>query len=813
MNCKSTLASKTQSFMPSIRFIPILSLLVIVSFTTLSYAEFPPPLKQIQAGIAPEDIQCNADFVHVVYSEKHACVTEQTALKMQERMGWEIVTSFAPDFSDIEHFFNNIPEVTYVAENTLFFDQNTVSSSSGISSEPSHPCQPSVTFEVPETFKVGSPFEIKYSWTWILYNGDFDGFDDDDAYEIDSYICGKASDKQKEDILGGIAFTTFPGTKILDSTHEFKTIQRFDHYLNFPYEDHIHVAKYDASKDHTGTITVVFDKEYEFPLDWMRVLLGPNIGFELYTTFDGSIGKLSKTDRSDTAKEYYKALVDDVPKFEQLRNEYKKLGNQLAKEYKEQNPEKFIKKEVQPKEPKYNTPPSGPHTVPRYDWPDFANFIANYTDVSDVRQFLLDENFEKNFIEEFLNEFPDLKKTIDRTIANFILPFAFAQTIPHVWVTGYYDFLDENGTATDASRVNVCLYDANSNGTSFALLYNGATAGCEELDDNGFYSISVGNVDTDDPTTGADITPIFSFNTTSQVITNYDNTVYDIRGDINSNVNGTWLIIGSEVNTNSTLDKVFRIHDTIDEGYDFFKDDLGYTPEQVTIWYDDDSFLGSTGGAYYATFSNRIVLTGDSDADEQHEERPYTILHEYGHFIMDKIYNDSFNQGKCPTTGHSINLNSNDEYAWTEGWADFVPLVVFNSSNYERTPTVIYNIEDRTYGSSTFDSGIGTEGNIAALLWDIMDNANEQDVGGDTAKDDDIQNGISDIWDVTDDPLNTGETQPAQTILDFISDWDDEVGLQSLATVGYLNTMNLSQNSKNCQNSSKYLIPNSFVLA
>ncbi len=147
------------------------------------------------------------------------------------------------------------------------------------------------------------------------------------------------------------------------------------------------------------------------------------------------------------------------------------------------------------------------------------------------------------------------------------MPSAFAQTVQHVWVTGYYDFLDENGNATDASRVNVCLYDANSNGTSFALLYNGATAGCEELNDNGYYTITVGNVDADDPTTGADITPIFSFNTT-QVITNYNSTVYDVRGAINYNVNGT-LIIGSEANTNSTLDKVFRIHDTINEGYDF----------------------------------------------------------------------------------------------------------------------------------------------------------------------------------------------------------------------------------------------------
>ncbi|MCE2507472.1 MAG: hypothetical protein J4F36_13610, partial [Nitrosopumilaceae archaeon] len=87
MNCKNTLASNAHSFNPGQIIFTILSLLVIVSFTTLSYAEYPSPLKQINAGVAPENIQCNSDFVHVVYGEKHACVTETTALKMQERMG------------------------------------------------------------------------------------------------------------------------------------------------------------------------------------------------------------------------------------------------------------------------------------------------------------------------------------------------------------------------------------------------------------------------------------------------------------------------------------------------------------------------------------------------------------------------------------------------------------------------------------------------------------------------------------------------------------------------------------------------------
>ena len=62
----------------------------VFSLMPLSYADFPSPLQQIKNGVAPEDIQCNEDRVHVVRSNgNHACVTEKTA----EKTGWQIVTS------------------------------------------------------------------------------------------------------------------------------------------------------------------------------------------------------------------------------------------------------------------------------------------------------------------------------------------------------------------------------------------------------------------------------------------------------------------------------------------------------------------------------------------------------------------------------------------------------------------------------------------------------------------------------------------------------------------------------------------------
>ncbi len=92
MNTKNTLDSKTHSFNPGQMLFTILALLVIVSFTSLAYAEYPSPSEQIKSGVAPEDIRCNADFVHVLRDNgSHACVTEKTAERVVERFGWIII--------------------------------------------------------------------------------------------------------------------------------------------------------------------------------------------------------------------------------------------------------------------------------------------------------------------------------------------------------------------------------------------------------------------------------------------------------------------------------------------------------------------------------------------------------------------------------------------------------------------------------------------------------------------------------------------------------------------------------------------------
>ncbi len=61
--------------------------LAVVALTATAYAEVPPPLKQLAAGVSPEDVLCREGLILVVRGADDAiCVKEDTA----ERMGWTI---------------------------------------------------------------------------------------------------------------------------------------------------------------------------------------------------------------------------------------------------------------------------------------------------------------------------------------------------------------------------------------------------------------------------------------------------------------------------------------------------------------------------------------------------------------------------------------------------------------------------------------------------------------------------------------------------------------------------------------------------
>jgi hypothetical protein len=138
-----------------------------------------------------------------------------------------------------------------------------------------------------------------------------------------------------------------------------------------------------------------------------------------------------------------------------------------------------------------------------------------------------------------------------------------------------------------------------------------------------------------------------------------------------------------------------------------------------------------------------------------------TILHEYGHHVMYRLY------GYIPPSieEHYMETKSNSTTAWTEGWAHFFPLAVYNKPTrivgINATHGVEYNLEAPHWCSPGWDDGDEVEGRVAGALWDIFDSQN------DSAPwyYDRLSDGFQRIW-------NIMHTTPCNTFRAFWQAWN-----------------------------------------
>lgn len=87
-----------------------------------------------------------------------------------------------------------------------------------------------------------------------------------------------------------------------------------------------------------------------------------------------------------------------------------------------------------------------------------------------------------------------------------------------------------------------------------------------------------------------------------------------------------------------------------------------------------------------------IYIAGSDNARSQD-----VVLHEYGHAMMERAY-----EGWWPpnaTGSHYINKISNQNMAWTEGFADFYPIAVYNDGDFNWTPNSGWPIESEAWVS------------------------------------------------------------------------------------------------------------------
>lgn len=134
----------------------------------------------------------------------------------------------------------------------------------------------------------------------------------------------------------------------------------------------------------------------------------------------------------------------------------------------------------------------------------------------------------------------------------------------------------------------------------------------------------------------------------------------------------------------------------------------------------------STDGTYYSLQENAVHLAAE-DPDSN-----ILVLHEFGHAIMDDVYEDDFPPApNC--SPHYITKTSSAGCAWTEGFATWYGVAVLGDPTFRWPDGRALDLEGPTWGTPNWDNGDTVEGRVLGAMIDLYDSANEP---GDTCAED-----------------------------------------------------------------------------
>jgi hypothetical protein len=155
-------------------------------------------------------------------------------------------------------------------------------------------------------------------------------------------------------------------------------------------------------------------------------------------------------------------------------------------------------------------------------------------------------------------------------------------------------------------------------------------------------------------------------------------------------------------------------------------DMIGRCDRVVIQWAPD-----SKDGTFYRTSDKKVhLMAADPDA-------PITVAHEVSHAVMDDVYDGAF-----PSTPncnpHSIPSTTSAGCAWAEGFAEWLPAVVFNDPSFRWPNGNVQDLEGPTWGTPGWNDGDQVEGRVAGALIDLWDSNDE---GTDR-----VAEGMNNIW-------------------------------------------------------------------
>ena len=322
---------------------------------------------------------------------------------------------------------------------------------------------------------------------------------------------------------------------------------------------------------------------------------------------------------------------------------------------------------------------------------------------------------------------PDLKSMEDREFEYLAAPGP-----GQIAVKGYWFYQDKGGADRPLRDAKVEIWDSDASGDTLLETVH--------TDNSGYYAS--GNISNNDSEGGGqDIyVKVFSTDDRSVRITDFSSpsNLYYSATEVQNDVSDGDVDLGSYSIDDSDNRMAWYIYDVIaNDAFDYLADNVGWRNvyNLKVRW----SPTNTTQGTYYRPGGSIDLLAGDRwDSD--------VFLHEYGHFVMYKIYGDSIPPSpNC--YNHYWGSHSSMGCAWTEGWANFLQAAIQNDRYYDDTEDQFLhiNFEPPTPGADHAED----EGAVAASLWDIFDPASNSESW------DAIGNGINGssnngIWSIAD---------------------------------------------------------------